>query len=78
MEECLSSSNQSGDQQPPEAGPGDAGVQKGLTVDSEGRKGMDTNGDGWLDIYFGEDGNVWADFDGDGKYEVAGEEGVDH
>lgn len=78
MEERLSSSDQSGGQQPPEAGSGDAADQNGLTVDSEGREGMDTNGDGRLDIYFGEDGNVWADFDGDGKYEIAGEDGVDH
>ena len=73
MEERLSSSNQSDGQQPPEAGPSDAAAQSSLTVDSEDREGMDTNGDGRLDIYFGEDGNVWADFDGDGKYEIAGE-----
>ncbi len=78
MEERLSSSTQSGDQQPPKADSGDAADQNGLTVDSQGREGMDTNGDGRLDIYFGEDGNVWADFDGDGKYEIAGEDGVDH
>lgn len=79
MEERLSSSNQSGGgYQPSEEDSGDAADQNGLTVDSEGREGMDTNGDGRLDIYFGEDGNVWADFDGDGKYEIAGEDGVDH
>ncbi len=77
MEERLSLSEQSTGQQMPNAPSGDA-TQNGLTVDSEGREGMDTNGDGRLDIYFGEDGNVWADFDGDGKYEVAGEDGADH
>lgn len=39
---------------------------------------MDTNGDGRFEIYIGEDGKAWADFDGDGKYEIAGEDGVDH
>lgn len=78
MEERLSSSEQYGGQQPSESGSGDIDVPSGLTVDSEGREGMDTNGDGRLEIYFGEDGNVWADFDGDGKYEIAGEDGVDH
>ena len=78
MEERLSSSEQPGGQQPPEAASGDAADQNGLTVDSQGREGMDTNGDGKLEIYFGEDGKVYADFDGDGKYEVAGEDGVDH
>lgn len=78
MEERLSSSNQSVDTPPPEAGSGNTSAQEGLTVDSEGREGMDTNGDGRLEIYFGEDGHVWADFDGDGKYEIVGEEGADH
>jgi hypothetical protein len=78
MEERLSSSEQSGGQQPPEADSGDAANQNGLTVDPQGREGMDTNGDGKLEIYFGEDGKVYADFDGDGKYEIAGEDGVDH
>lgn len=78
MEERLSSSNQAGDQQPPEAEPGDAGDQQGFTVDSEGREGIDTNGDGRLEMYFGEDGNVYSDFDRDGKYEVADTGGVDH
>lgn len=78
MEERLSSSEQASSQQPPEADSGDVADQNGLTVDSKGREGMDTNGDGKLEIYFGEDGNVWADFDGDGKYEIAGEDGVDH
>ena len=77
MEERLSSSEQSGGQQPPEADSGDAADQNGLTVDSQGREGMDTNGDGKLEIYLGEDGKVYADFDGDGKYEIAGEDGVD-
>lgn len=44
--------------------------QSGFTVDSQGREGMDTNGDGTLEMYFGEDGEVWTDFDGDGKYEI--------
>lgn len=78
MEERLSSSEQAGGQQPPESDFGDATDQNSLTVDSQGREGMDTNGDGKLEIYFGEDGKVYADFDGDGKYEVAGEDGVDH
>lgn len=78
MEERLSSSNQSGGQQPPEAEPGDAGGQEGFTVDSEGREGLDTNGDGRLEMYFDEDGNVYTDFDGDGKYEAADTGGVDH
>ena len=78
MEERLSSSKQSGSQQQPEADSSDVPDQSGLTVDSQGREGMDTNGDGKLEIYFGEDGKVYADFDGDGKYEVAGEDGVDH
>ena len=77
MEERLSSSEQSGSQQPLEAD-GDTPDQNGFTVDSQGREGMDTNGDGKLEIYFGEDGKVYADFDGDGNYEVAGEDGVDH
>jgi hypothetical protein len=38
---------------------------------------MDTNDEGRFEIYIGEDGKAWADFDGDGKYEIAGEEGVD-
>lgn len=79
MEERQSFSNQPGDQQPPpEADSGDTADQSGVTVDPQGREGMDTNGDGKLEIYFGEDGKVYADFDGDGKYEVAGEDGVDH
>ena len=78
MEERLSSPDLSSGQQPPEAGSGNAAAQSGLTVDSEGREGIDTNGDGRLDIYFGEDGNIWADLDGDGNYEAAGEDGVDH
>ncbi len=78
MEERLASTEQPGAQQLPETVPSDADAQEGLTVDSKGREGMDTNGDGRLDIYFGEDGNVWADFDGDGKYEIAGEDGVDY
>lgn len=78
MEERLSSSKQSSDQRPPEAGSGDAADQKGFTVDSEGREGMDTNGDGRLEIYFDEAGNVWHDFDGDGKYEKGDIGGVDH
>lgn len=78
MEERLSSSEQSSSQSMPESGSDAETVQGGLTVDSEGREGMDTNGDGRLDIYFGEDGRVWADFDGDGKYEAVGEDGVDH
>jgi hypothetical protein len=78
MEERLSSSEQPGGQPPTEADSGDVADQNGLTVDSQGREGMDTNGDGKLEIYFGEDGKVYADFDGDGKYEVAGEDGVDH
>ncbi|MEA4912671.1 MAG: hypothetical protein VB092_08705 [Oscillospiraceae bacterium] len=78
MEERLSSSSQSGDQQPPEAGSGHADAQQGFTVDSEGREGIDTNGDGRLEMYFDEDGNVYSDFDGDGKYEAADTGGVDH
>lgn len=78
MEERLSSSNQSGDQQQPEAEYGDAGAQQGFTVDSEGREGIDTNGDGRLEMYFDGDGNVYSDFDGDGKYEAADTGGVDH
>lgn len=78
MEERLSSSEQSGSRQPPEADSGAAPDPNGLTVDSQGCEGMDTNGDGKLEIYFGEDGKVYADFDGDGKYEVAGEDGADH
>jgi len=77
MEERLSSSEQAGGQQPPEALTGDEANQNGLTVDSQGREGMDTNGDGKLEIYFGEDGKVYADFDRDGKYEVTGEDGTD-
>jgi len=75
MEERLSLSEQSAGQQEPAPDSGEAAVQSGLMVDSEGREGMDTNGDGRLDIYYGEDGKVWADFDGDGKYEIAGADG---
>ncbi len=80
MEERLSLSEQSANQQFPGTSADDAAQndQGGLTVDSEGREGMDTNGDGTLEIYFGDDGKVYADFDGDGKYEAAGEDGVDH
>lgn len=73
MEERMALSEQSAGQQMPQTG--GAGEGTGLTVDSEGREGMDTNGDGRLEIYFGEDGEVWADFDGDGKYEIAGSDG---
>jgi hypothetical protein len=44
--------------------------QNGFAVDSEGREGIDTNGDGRLEIYYGEDGEARADFDGDGKYDI--------
>ena len=72
MEERLSSSEQSGGQQLPDISAGDAAQyeQGGLTVDSHGHEGIDTNGDGKLEIYYGEDGEVWADFDGDGKYDI--------
>lgn len=50
----------------------------GISIDAQGREGMDTNGDGKLEIYFAEDGSVMADFDGDGNYEPAGEDGADH
>ena len=78
MEERQSSSEQSGGQQPSNADYSDAAEQSGLTVDAEGREGIDTNGDGRLEIYSDEDGTAWADFDGDGKYEIAGEDGADH
>lgn len=87
MEERLSSSEQFSDQQSAETDYGDSDAQngfavdsdlpEGLTVDSEGREGIDTNGDGTLEVYVGEDGEVWTDFDGDGKYEIAGDEGAD-
>ncbi len=77
MEERLSSSEQSAGQQTPESDYGNA-YQNGLATDSEGREGMDTNGDGKFEIYIGEDGRTWADFDGDGKYEIVGEDGADH
>lgn len=77
MEERMSFADQSAGQPAAEAGSGNAG-QSGFTVDSEGREGIDTNGDGRFELYIGEDGNAWADFDGDGKYEIAGEDGVDH
>lgn len=78
MEERISSQNEPGGQQSPESGSGDEVPQGGLTVDAEGREGIDANGDGRLDIYIGEDGKTWADFDGDGKYEIVGEDGADH
>jgi hypothetical protein len=77
MEERLSYSEQSAGKQAPESVYGGT-PQSGWAVDSEGREGMDTNGDGRFEIYIGEDGKTWADFDGDGKYEIAGEDGVDH
>ncbi len=72
MEERLSLSEQSASQQmPPSDYQNSTGFesQNGFTVDSQGREGMDTNGDGKLEMYFDEDGEVWTDFDGDGKYE---------
>lgn len=77
MEERLAS-GQSGSLATQETGSGEAPPQGGMTKDAQGREGMDTNGDGRLDIYFGEDGEVWADFDGDGNYEIAGADGVDN
>lgn len=77
MEERVSYSEQSAGQQTPGSDPGST-PQSGWTVDSEGREGMDTNGDGRFEIYIGEDGHAWADFDGDGKYDIVGEEGSDH
>jgi len=80
MEERLSAAEESAGQQMPAAGEaGSAGTESqfGLTVDSEGREGMDTNGDGILEMYYGEDGEVWCDFDGDGQYEIAGKDGSD-
>jgi len=72
MEERLSA-----EQSAPEAS-ADTFSQGGMTVDSQGREGFDTNNDGTLDIYLDKDGEVLADFDGDGKYEVAGSEGVEN
>jgi hypothetical protein len=73
MEERLALSEQSASQQMPTADfDSSAGFesQNGFTVDSEGREGIDTNGDGRLEIYYGEDGEVCTDFDGDGKYDI--------
>lgn len=78
MEERLSLSEQPAGQQISTAGvESSAGFesQNEFTVDSEGREGMDTNGDGRLEIYYGEDGEVWVDFDGNGEYEIAGSDG---
>lgn len=69
MEERLSSMDQSSGQQPAEAGASDVADQTGFTVDSEGHEGIDTNGDGRLDMWFDQDGTVWSDFDNDGTYE---------
>lgn len=77
MEDRLSLSEQSAAQQTPKADSGDAAAQSGFTVDSAGHEGIDTNGDGKLEIYLDEAGKAWADFDGDGKYEIAGEDGSD-
>lgn len=35
-------------------------------------------GNVWFDIYSDIDGKLWVDFNCDGKYGVAGEEGADH
>lgn len=78
MEERLDMSGQSANQQTSTAAaPSEAVTQGGFTVDSEGREGMDINGDGRLEMYLDEDGEAWADFDGDGKYDIVGKDGTD-
>lgn len=69
MEERLAMSESQGEPAPDAPAEIQELPQGSFITDSQGREGFDMDGDGKLDMWFDDEGNVWSDFDKDGNFE---------